>query len=121
MSPRLALAADVAPEIAEADSIIVPVQPSVIDMEASTEFLASLATSERERRKKTAVGLIGNRSKPWTTASANATAQIATWPYPLVTTLRDSQAYVLLAGLGKSLFHFNPQRCATLRKTGARC
>ncbi len=105
-APAGAMAADLAPYIAEADAIIVPVQPSVIDMDASTDFLASLATSERVRRKKIAVGLIGNRNKPWTTASANATAQIATWPYPLVATLRDSQAYVLLAGLGKSLFDY---------------
>ena len=28
------------------------------------------------------------------------------WPYPLVAQLRDSQAYSMLCGLGKSLFDY---------------
>lgn len=31
---------------------------------------------------------------------------IGTWPYPLVTQLRDTQAYVVMAGLGRSLFDY---------------
>ena len=29
------------------------------------------------------------------------------WPYPVVAQLRDSQAYVMLTGLGKSLFDYH--------------
>ena len=29
------------------------------------------------------------------------------WPFPLVAQLRDSQAYVVLTGLGKSLFDYH--------------
>jgi chromosome partitioning protein len=30
-------------------------------------------------------------------------------PFPLVATLRDSQAYVLMTGLGKSLFDYHSE------------
>ncbi|MGQ0799560.1 MAG: ParA family protein [Pseudomarimonas sp.] len=108
-APAGAMATDLEGFIAEVDAIVVPVLPSVIDMDASIEFLASLSGSERVRRHKVAVGLVGNRTKPWTSASANALAQIETWPYPLVTSLRDSQAYGLLSGLGKSLFDYRSE------------
>jgi chromosome partitioning protein len=32
------------------------------------------------------------------------------WPYPLVAQLRDSQAYVVLTGLGRSLFDYHSQQ-----------
>jgi chromosome partitioning protein len=35
---------------------------------------------------------------------------LAAWPYPLVAQLRDSQAYVVLTGLGRSLFDYHSQQ-----------
>jgi len=102
-------AASLAAFIDEADAIVVPVLPSVIDMDASMDFLAGLASNERVRKGKVAVGLVGNRTRPWTSASVNAMAQVATWPYPLVATLRDTQAYALLTGIGKSLFDYRSE------------
>ena len=32
---------------------------------------------------------------------------LRSWPFPLVAQLRDSQAYVVLTGLGKSLFDYH--------------
>lgn len=108
-APAGAMAGDLERYIEHADAIVVPVLPSVIDMDASTVFLASLAQNDRVRRRKVAVGLVGNRMKPWTRASAGAVEQLRSWPYPLVASLRDSQAYVLLAGLGKSLFDYRSE------------
>ncbi len=31
---------------------------------------------------------------------------LKTWPYPVITQLRDTQAYVVMAGLGRSLFDY---------------
>jgi len=56
------------------------------------------------------VALVGNRLKPWTSVSQQAVQQIAAWPYPLLAQLRDSQAYVLLIGLGKSLFDYHSEQ-----------
>ncbi len=90
-----------------ADAVLVPIQPSVLDLEASARFLESLARHARVRKGKLRVGLVGNRLKPHTTASQQAMEQLRGWPFPLVAQVRDSQAYVVLTGLGKSLFDYS--------------
>jgi chromosome partitioning protein len=91
----------------EADAVIVPVQPSALDIEATVPFLDSLARHPRVRKGQLRVGLVGNKLKPWTNASQQALDLLAAWPYPVVAQLRDSQAYVVLTGLGKSLFDYH--------------
>ncbi len=92
-----------------ADAIVVPILPSVLDMEATVRFLDALAEVPRVARGQAATCLVANRLKPWTHASQQAVEQIAGWPCQLQGQLRDSQAYVLLAGLGKSLFDFHSE------------
>ena len=93
-----------------ADAVVVPVLPSAIDIEATVPFLDSLVTHPRVKKGKLPVALVGNRLKPWTSASQQAMAQLQAWPYPLVAQLRDTQAYVLLAGLGKSVFDYHSEQ-----------
>jgi chromosome partitioning protein len=93
-----------------ADVVLVPVLPSVIDLEASVPFLNSLAAHPRIKKGKLPVGLIGNRLKPWTGSSQQAMQQIKSWPYPVVGELRDTQAYVLMVGLGKSVFDYHSEQ-----------
>jgi chromosome partitioning protein len=109
-APAGAMATALQPYLEEVDAIVVPVLPSVIDMDASMDFLTSLGSHDYVRKHKLPIALVGNRMKPWTTSSARATEQFASWPYPLVTSLRDSQAYVLLCGLGKSLFDYRSEQ-----------
>ncbi|UHQ20527.1 ParA family protein [Lysobacter sp. KIS68-7] len=93
-----------------ADAVVVPIMPSTIDMEATVPFLDSLAKHPRIRKGKLPVGLVGNRLRPWTTASQQSMDTLRQWPYPLVAELRDTQAYVLMAGLGRSLFDYQSQQ-----------
>lgn len=93
-----------------ADAVVVPVLPSAIDIEATVPFLDSLVTHPRVKKGKLPVGLVGNRLKPWTSASQQAMEQLKAWPYPLVAQLRDTQAYVLLCGLGKSVFDYHSEQ-----------
>ncbi|WP_411833560.1 AAA family ATPase [Pseudoxanthomonas mexicana] len=88
------------------DAIVVPVQPSALDIEATVNFLNTLAKVPRVHKRKLPVGLVINRSKPWTNASQQALEMLKAWPYPVVAQLRDTQAYVVLAGLGRSLFDY---------------
>lgn len=90
-----------------ADALIVPIQPSALDIEASVGFLESLAKHPRVRKGQLRVGLVGNRLKPHTNASQQALDVLRSWPFPVVAELRDSQAYVVLTGLGKSLFDYH--------------
>lgn len=101
-----AMAADLDSFIEHANAIVVPVLPSAMDIEATVGFLNTLAKVPRVHKRKLPVGLVINRSKPWTNASQQALEMLKTWPYPVVAQLRDTQAYVVLAGLGRSLFDY---------------
>ncbi|MGX5729392.1 nucleotide-binding protein [Pseudoxanthomonas beigongshangi] len=101
-----AMAADLESFLDKADAVVVPVLPSAMDIEATVGFLNTLAKVPRVHKRKLPVGLVVNRSKPWTNASQQAVEMLSTWPYPVVAQLRDTQAYVVLAGLGRSLFDY---------------
>ncbi len=92
------------------DVVVVPILPSTIDIEATVPFLDSLAQHPRVRKGKLHVGLVANRMKPWTNASQYTLDLLKAWPYPLVAQLRDTQAYVLLAGLGKGLYDYRSEQ-----------
>ena len=94
----------------DADAVVVPVQPSALDIEATVPFLDSLARHPRVRKGQLRVGLVGNKLKPWTNASQQALELLSAWPYPVVAQLRDSQAYVVMTGLGKSLFDYHSEQ-----------
>ena len=102
-------ASEIAEFLDDVDAIVVPVLPSTIDLEATGPFLADLARLPRIKRGKVPVGLVANRTKPWTNASQAALDEIRGFPFPLVATLRDTQAYVLMTGLGKSIFDYHSE------------
>ncbi|RRN59307.1 ParA family protein [Pseudoxanthomonas sp. SGNA-20] len=102
-----ALAADLERFLERADAVVVPLQPSALDIEATVAFLNTLAKVPRVHARRLPVGLVLNRSKPWTNTSQQAVQMLSDWPYPLVAQLRDTQAYTVLVGLGRSLFDYH--------------
>ena len=94
----------------QASAVVVPVLPSALDIEATVPFLNTLAKHPRVRRGQLPVALIANKLKPWTNASQQALDVLNSWSIPVVGQLRDSQAYVMLTGLGRSLFDYNSQQ-----------
>ncbi|HNV84287.1 MAG TPA: ParA family protein [Arenimonas sp.] len=109
-SPAGAMGDDLDPYIELADAVLVPVLPSMIDIEATVPFLNSMAKNARVKKKKLPIGLVSNRLKPWTNASQQAVEQLKSWPYSVVGELRDTQAYVLMVALGKSVFDYNSEQ-----------
>ncbi|MBN8728381.1 MAG: ParA family protein [Xanthomonadales bacterium] len=105
-SPAGIRVVDIAPWLDALDALLVPVLPSVIDLEASEPFLAELAAVPAIRNGRVRVGLVANRLKPWTNASRLAVEAMAALPFPLVAEVRDTQGYVLAHALGRGLFDY---------------
>jgi len=99
---RLAIALKVA------DIVVVPLQASLFDMQATHAFLRELRS--HKRGAKVRVGLVAMRVKEHTIARERLQEFVATLGAPLVATLRDTQNYVHLAAHGLTLFDVAPGR-----------
>lgn len=98
------------PFIETAHVLLVPALPSIFDLDATLDFLHLISEIRRIKRGKLPVAVLANRLKPWTHASQDAVGQLTEQsPFPVVAQLRDSQAYVLLAALGKGIFDYGSE------------
>ena len=91
-----------------ADRLLVPLQPSLFDIQATHAFLNELR--QHPRGGKIDVALVGMRVKDHTIAQERLQQFVATLPAPMVATLRDTQNYVHLAAHGLTLWDVAPGR-----------
>jgi chromosome partitioning protein len=91
-----------------ASKIIVPVAPSLFDLQASRDFLETLAEEKKVRSSKCHIGVVGMRMEMRTKAAWALEHFLATLELPIVAYLRETQVYVNAAFEGKSLFDLPP-------------
>jgi chromosome partitioning protein len=91
-----------------ADLMLVPLQPSLFDIQATHGFLTELQAHPRAGGIRLA--LVGMRVKDHTIAQERLQQYAATLPAPMIGSLRDTQNYVHLAAHGLTLWDVAPGR-----------
>lgn len=77
-----------------AETVLIPVLPSPVDMRAAWRFLSHLLELKPVQERQTVVGLIANRVRPHTIIYRELTGFLNDFRIPVVGQLRDSMNYV---------------------------
>jgi chromosome partitioning protein len=91
-----------------ADRVLIPLQPSLFDIQATHAFVLALRAHKRADQIK--MGLVATRARDHTRAFEQLQQYLATLPLPVVASLRDTQNYVHLAARGLTLWDVAPGR-----------
>jgi chromosome partitioning protein len=95
---------DLADAVRRADVMLVPVSPSLFDIDATKRFLAAIAEQKGVKEGGLAVGLVAMRVDARTHSAADLDAFLNGYEFPLVAHLRDTQIYVYCARDGLTVF-----------------
>jgi len=91
-----------------ADRLLIPLQPSLFDIQATHAFVQVLR--QHRRAGEVELGLVGMRVREHTRANEQLHHYLSTLPVPVVGWLRDTQNYVQLAARGLTLWDVAPSR-----------
>jgi chromosome partitioning protein len=91
-----------------ADRVIVPLQPSLFDIQATHAFVVELLAHRRS--DKVRLGVVGMRVRDHTIAVDQLRHFLDTLKVPVLGFLRDTQNYVHLAARGLTLWDVAPSR-----------
>lgn len=92
-----------------ADTFIIPVLPSPIDMRAAAEFLEELRANKRIQSREAKFGVIANRAREHTNVYGELDHFLRrTARVPVLTSLRDNMNYVRAAERGLGVFELAP-------------
>ncbi len=96
----------------QTDVILIPMQPSSIDIQAGSRFITELLTHRVYRSAPRAVGVIANRVQPNTQTHDKLKHFLACLDVPTVATFRDSPVYMEAAEVGKGIVDMIDSRAA---------
>ncbi|MGC2458620.1 MAG: ParA family protein [Gallionellaceae bacterium] len=88
--------------------VVVPIAPSLYDIQASYDFLQALSDMKAARKGRVQVGVVGMRMAPRTRAAVTLEQFLAQLDTPVLAYLRETQVYVNAAFEGKSIFDLPP-------------
>lgn len=104
---------DLANMVKKAETLVIPVLPSPVDMRACAHFIKELLTVGKVSRKQTKMVVVANRAREYTIAYHQLEAFLSALKIPFITTLRDSQAYIRAADQGLGIFELPPSSVYT--------
>ena len=90
--------------VRRAETILVPVLPSEIDMRATSHFVNELLEVGKIAREQAKIAVVANRIKENTLSFDALDAFLRKLPVPYVATLRDAQNYVRAYARGLGIF-----------------
>jgi len=94
--------------VQKADTLVIPVLPSPIDMRACAHFIEELLTASKISRRQTKLAVVANRVRGNTLIYQSLEAFLQKLKIPFVATLRDSQNYIRAAERGLGIFELAP-------------
>lgn len=86
------------------DWVIVPMQSSMFDINATQDFLEVLKAEKAVRKERTFVAMLGMRVTARTKAANHLESYLAESGFPVMGFLRNAQVYVHAAEAGASIF-----------------
>jgi chromosome partitioning protein len=94
--------------LSKAQTILIPVLPSPIDMRAVSRFIVEINKTAPVHNKKAKLALIANRSRDYTNIYWELDDYLSKQRIPFLTMLRDSQNYIKAAEKGLGIFEMAP-------------
>lgn len=96
----------------QTDVVLVPLQPSSIDIQAGSRFITEMMTHRAFRQAPRPLAVIANRVQPNTATHAKLQHFLACLDVPTVATFRDSPVYMEAAEEGKGVVDMVDSRAA---------
>jgi len=93
-----------------ADKLLIPLQPSLFDIQATFDFIQKLRALQQRHERSPALALVGMRAKEGTLSVEQLQQFMRGLDVPVLGMLRDTQNYVQLAARGLSLWDVAPSR-----------
>jgi chromosome partitioning protein len=90
--------------VKHAETIIVPVLPSTIDIQASDRFIKELKSVGKIQRKDAKIGVVANRVREYTLIFEELDEYLTAARVPYVAALREAQNYVRAYTRGLGIF-----------------
>ncbi|MEJ2509607.1 MAG: ParA family protein [Gammaproteobacteria bacterium] len=94
--------------VRRAETLIIPVLPSPMDIRAAAHFIKELLTVGKVSRKQTRLAVVANRVREHTLIYQTLEAFLDSLKIPFVATLRDTQNYIRAADRGLGIFELAP-------------
>jgi chromosome partitioning protein len=90
--------------VRHAETIIVPVLPSTIDMQASDRFIKELKAVGKVERKEARIAVVANRVREYTLIFEELDEYLSSAKVPYITAMREAQNYVRAYTRGLGIF-----------------